>query len=251
MRLYRYTQLLIVAGFITMLAGCSTIGMVVEHHDLETHTKASSSIFLNPVPLSKRTIFVQVHNTTDKGNFGLGHALKKQIRAEGWNVVRNPNKATIILQANVLKEGKIEPNRLRAILNQGYGGVVASAAAAAAIAGAAGSDLQGAGIASVAAGAADWVGGLMFDNVSLAVVTDVRIKQRLPHGQTRMVRHRRHMASGYSGSASARYRAYRSRSPFKVCRTRIVSTANQVNLTWKEAAPRIRNDLATVMSGVF
>ena len=54
---------------VLLLGGCAAVHTSIAKKDLDVQTKMSDSIFLDPVGPDKRSIFVQVRNTSDKANF--------------------------------------------------------------------------------------------------------------------------------------------------------------------------------------
>lgn len=271
-RLLRNAALL---AAVVALSGCATLGTVIGHSDLEVSTKMSSSVFLMPMAKSERTVFLQFHNTTDKGRIGIEPALRKKINARGWQIVSDPERAKVIVQVNVLQAGEMSPSALEASLAGGYGSVVGSAAVGAgatAVAGGSGRAVAGAGLL---VGAADFIGGLMVENVTISVITDIRLLQRGEDGETFKTHHNVGAASGsQSGNLQQRIltailggstaatstgsnvststrQSYTTESEFMIHQTRVVSYANQANLTWKEAEPKLKDGLVNVLSGLF
>lgn len=271
-RLFRNATLL---AMVVALSGCATLGTLLGHNDLEVSTKMSSSIFLMPMAKSERTVFLQFHNTTDKGKIGIEQGLRKKIQASGWQIVSNPENAKVIMQVNVLQAGEMSPSALEASLAGGYGSVVGSAAVGAGAAAVAGGSGRAVGAAGLLVGAADFIGGLMVENVTISVITDVRLLQRGEDGQTFKTRHNVGAASGSSvGNMKQRIlsailgvnstgttagsnvstqtqQSYVTESEFMIHQTRVVSYANQANLTWKEAEPKLRDGLVNVLSGLY
>lgn len=262
---------------VVALAGCATVTTLAEHHSLQSSTKMSSSIFLDPVANADHLVFLQVHNTTDKGSIGLAPALAAAIQAKGWRIVNDPAQAKVILQVNVLQVGKIQPNALQSALGGGYGAVLGSGVAGAGIAALSGGGGTAIGAAGLGAGAADFIGGLLVKNVTYSVITDVRVLQRGAKGQTFTVTHNTSANSGtasQSGDMRARLlgallgqngsatstgsnvasntgESYTEQSAYKIHQTRVVSYANQANLDWKDAEPVIKQGLVNTLSGLF
>lgn len=87
----------------------------------------SETIFLDPVAPDKRTVFLQLKNTSDKQEINYSMAVKTAIQAKGYQVLDDPNKANYWIQANVLKVGKSDLRESQHWLSQGYGGAVAGA----------------------------------------------------------------------------------------------------------------------------
>lgn len=259
------------------LSGCATVSTLAEHGKLEASSKMSSSIFLDPVSPDQQTVFLQVHNTTDKTRLGLRDALASRIEGEGWKIVNDPRTAKFILQVNVLQAGKIKANALQSALAGGYGGVLGSAGVGGAMAALSGGDGTAIGGAALGVGAADFVGGLLVKDVTYSVITDVRVLERGAKGQTFTVHHnvaansgsssqsgnlRSRLLSAFLGSQnnvqsngnnvqSSTSQSYTTQSKYKIYQTRVATYADQVNLDWKGAEPVIRKGLVRTIGGLF
>lgn len=66
----------------------------------------SETVFLEPVEDNKRTVVLQIRNTSDKKDLQIEEELKQAIEAKGYRVVRNPSEANFMIQANILQVGK-------------------------------------------------------------------------------------------------------------------------------------------------
>jgi hypothetical protein len=70
----KISNILTLAGvmvFIVVLSGCAAVHTSIAKKDLDVQTKMSDTIFLDPVGLDKRIIFVDIRNTSDKSNFNI------------------------------------------------------------------------------------------------------------------------------------------------------------------------------------
>ena len=93
-------------GAVVVLAGCAATQTALEHRTLEVSTKQSETIFLDPVSNAQKTVYVSVKNTSDE-EVDIAPQLKSTLSSHGYKVVTNPNSAHYLLQANVLKVGKM------------------------------------------------------------------------------------------------------------------------------------------------
>ena len=79
----------LLAGTVIALSGCAATQVALEHKNLDVQTKMSNTIFLNPVPPSEQTVYVQFKNTSDK-NLNVA-ALEQEIDAnltnQGYRIV--------------------------------------------------------------------------------------------------------------------------------------------------------------------
>ncbi|WP_341666017.1 complement resistance protein TraT [Vibrio sp.] len=80
----------------------------------------SETVWLDPVGDDKRTIFVQVRNTTDK-DIDIIDALSKKLTNKGYRVIQDPKKAHYWIQTNILKLDKMDLREAQGFLSSGYG----------------------------------------------------------------------------------------------------------------------------------
>ena len=210
-----FLKLSIIVTVVSLLTGCAAIGTAVEHHDLQTHTYIRNSIFLAPIPYQERTIFIQVRNTSDRSDFDIGSRIADILTNRGYQVVYDPRMAHYVLQIQLLNVGRYSKTAARNVFGTPYGGALAGAAAGAAIGAAAGANVWAGGVVGA-------VGGTVVDNlvkdVTYQAVVDLRITEK----------------PGY-----------------RVYGTRIVVTADQVNLTFAEAEPSLKFELVRAIAGIF
>ena len=81
--------------------------------DLDVQTKMSDTVFLDPVGPDKKTIFVQIRNTSDR-SFDIEGAIVSALVARGYRVTQDPDAAHFRLLGNVLSVAKaIWPPKIR------------------------------------------------------------------------------------------------------------------------------------------
>lgn len=238
----------IYAGAVFVLAGCATAGTLIEKRNLDVQTKMSETVFLDPTSPSKQTIFIQIRNTSDKPDLTIKDEVSAMIATRGWRVMDDPDKANYMLQANILQAGKIEKTAAEQAMRNGYGGAIGTAILAGGIAAGTGHNYGAAGAVGLAAGAADFVGGLLVKDVYMSVITDIQISQRAKSSGAVKVRGRQELAQGNSGGES---QSYEESSDWKRYRTRVLSSANQANLEWADAQPAIVKGLTQSLGGLF
>lgn len=206
------------AGLLT-LGGCAATQVAIEHRNLDVRTQMSSTIFLKPIPDAEHTIFVQLKNTSDQ-NIDVGEftqELDNILVQKGYRLT-SFEQAHYILQANILQIGKMDPSAAATALSAGFGGALAGGA----LAGANGSSGRGIAGAALAGGVVDFVADSMVKNVTYTAITDIQITENSD-------------ATGAPG----------------VSRTRMLSSANQVNLAFKEALPKLESQIVHSISGIF
>jgi len=96
---------IVVVGIATgSIFGCAG-HMTLSH---EVNLTSSNAIFLTPS--EKKTIYLQTRNTSDNPNINFGE-LPNKIKAKGYAIVDNPDKAQYILQSQVVLCNKLKPGQ--------------------------------------------------------------------------------------------------------------------------------------------
>src|SRR5690625_358070 len=237
--------MLLIAG-VAILTCCAATHTMIAKRDLDVQTKMSDTIFLEPVGASKKTIFVQFRNTSDKPDFSIESEILDGLRAKGYTIMDEPEDAHYIMQAYILQVGKVSPTAAETALNVGYGnaGGAVSAASVAYVAGVkSGRGVVGAGLAG---GAASLIANAMVKDVTYSAITDMQISERVSGTVSRSSQHR--LKQGSSGSTTE---SHSEESNFRRYQTRIVSTANKANLKFEEALPELRQGLISATVGLF
>ena len=200
---------------------CAATQIALEKKDLKVETKMSDTIFLDIESQVERTIFVDMRNTSDK-DIDIKSQLINKLQEQGYVVKATPKEAFYILQGNILYVGKGDPSALRESLYAGYGGALAGAVGGAlgggAARGAKGA-AYGAGIGGLVGGIAEVVAGSLVKDVTYSIVTDLMISE--------------------SKQKRKRYQ------------TRVLSTANKVNLKFEEAVIPLVQGLTKSIAGIF
>lgn len=240
--------------FSLVLSGCAALHTSIAKKDLDVQTKMSDSVFLDPVEPDRKIIYLNVRNTSDKTNFDITPTVARALEGKGYRITTNPKEAHYWLQANVLSVDKASPTAAEAALRAGYGGIggAATGAAVGAAAGAAMDGWTGAGIGGLAGAAAFGLVSTIADasvkDVTFMAITDVEIAERAEEGV--IVREDRQQ-DAKQGVGGARRQSSTKVSEMNKYRTRVVSTANKVNLLYEEAAVELTNGLARSISGLF
>lgn len=235
----------------SLLAGCAAVHTSIAKKDLDVQTKMSDSIFLDPVGPDKRQIFLDIRNTSDKSNFDILMPVKQALQAKGYIVSNDPDASYFWLRANILSVGKTSPTAAESSLYSGYGGPLAGAAAGAAIGGGVGG-WSGAGIGGLAGavvgGGAELIADAAVKDVTYMVVTDIEIAEKTKEG---VIVRQDSLQDAKQGIGGSRRQTSSEVSDRKKYRTRIVSTANQANLEYEEAAPSLTAGLVRSIAGLF
>lgn len=244
-----YKQLAIIAVAASLLSGCAATHVAISKRDLDVQTRMSDTVFLDPVGPDKRTIFVQIRNTSDKPDLSVQEEIAAALQARGYTLMQDPDAAHYILQANVLQVGKSAPTAIEAAISQGYGvsaaGGVVLASGAAYAGGASGRGIAAAGLVGALA---EGIAGAAVKDVYFSMITDLQIKERIRGAGKATVSSNHNLRQGNSGSSQVRYDE---ESAYKTYQTRIGSTANKVNLAFDEALPELKKGLINSISGLF
>ncbi len=245
---------LILAGVtlsLMLLSGCAAVHTSIAKKDLDVQTKMSDTIFLDPVGPNKRVIYLEIRNTSDKDNFDILNPIRNALQSRGYIISNDPDNAHYWLRASVLSVGKASPTAAETALGGGYGGALTGAAIGAATGGALGG-WSGAGIGGLAGAAAFGIAEVVADaavkDVTYMVVTDIEIAEKAKQGVVVRQDSQQDAKQGIGGS---RRQSSSEVSDRKKYRTRVVSTANKVNLEYEEAAPQLTSGLVRSISGLF
>ena len=225
------------------LSGCAAAQLALTHKNLDVQTKMSNTIFVPPVSPSKQTVYVQFKNTADQSlNVpALTQELDARMESQGYRVVPY-SQAHYLLQINVLSIGKMSPSAAQESLTGGYGGALAGAAAGGLI----GQSYVGAGVGGLVAGVGGLVADSMVKNVTYAMITDVQVGVRSRHAVQQNT-----SANLQQGTSTTTTQNTSKIGHWVDYRTRIVSTANKVNLSFKTALPVLQGQLVHSLGGIL
>ncbi|TMO60653.1 complement resistance protein TraT [Pseudoalteromonas aurantia] len=243
---YKYVNLawtLLFAVMLLQLVGCNAMHTAVKKRDLRVQTKMSDSVFLDPVSQEKRTVFLQLRNTSDKQGLVIETEIKTALSAKGYEIVHDPDNAHFWIQANILKAGITTADENKGILSQGYGGALAGA-----VVGAQFGSGNGQGAATLLGAAAGFVADSLIEDVYFNIVTDLQVSERAKSGVKIQENNQAKLKQGNSGYKSVTSNEITDRKKYQ---TRIVSTANKVNLKFAEAEPQLIRGLVNSISGLL
>lgn len=231
-------------GTVILLTSCAATQTALEHRTLETDTHLKPTIFLSPVARNQKTVFLVVRNTTQE-TVSIEKPLTQALTERGYRVVHNPSQAHYHIQANVLKVSKMSQAASKNALGGAFGSTLAGAGTGAVL-GAFGNNNT-----TLAGGIAGGVIGLAADSlvkdVNYTMITDVQISERVGKGAVQ----EQFRASLENGSSSGTYQTMSSRGDYKDFKTRVVSRADKVNLTFAKAKPVLEQGLVRALSGLF
>lgn len=239
-------------ALLALLAGCAATTTAVAKRNLDVQTKMTDSIFLEPVAPDKRTVFIQVRNSSDRPDFTVEPAIRQKIEAAGYRVVDDPDQAQFMLQANVLQAGRNSETAADAAGEGGFGSAVSGGAVGAGagyLLGQAGGSDVGLAVGGALLGAAiGAIADAYVQDVTYTVITDLRVSERARGGQVVSQSESQTLGQGSGGSVS---QTSSTLTDWKHYQTRIVAVANQANLEWDEAAPFMVDGLTRTIGGIF
>ncbi len=234
----------VLSSVVATLASCAATQTALEHGKLTTATKMSETIFLDPVSDSQKTAYISVKNTSDQ-NINFSRPMAQALESHGYKVVKNPGSAHYLVQANVLKVGKMSRSASESAIGAGFGSTLAGIGTGVAV-----GSLTNSSNAMIAGGLAGGLASVAADalikDVNYAMITDVQISERTGQKITQKTH-----SSLKNGSSSNTVQDYSENTNFKRYRTRIVSNADKVNLKFADARPVLENSLANAIAGIF
>jgi len=230
---------------LSIMTGCAGATRAIQHSDVSTKVKMSDTIFLDAAILElNRNIYVRITNTSEMADLNLDESIKSALRAKGFNIVKSPDNANHILQANLLYMDFVRDQSMTAegMTLGGFGGALG------------GSTLGGSPRGQVAGGLAGAVvGGLLgaaigklYSVDSFIGVMDVQIQERVLGGVQGKAK--TEMSQGV-GNVIETARDFTS--DYQTYRTRIAVEVTQTNIEKKEAAKLIEERLIRQIAGIF
>jgi len=206
-----------------MFNGCAgAMHTMIKKRNLDVQTKMSATVFLEPVVSKEKTVYLNLRNTTDKNiSTNIQANIEKAFTSKGYSLTDNPNDATFIIQINLLQIGKSDLRSAQYALQSGFGGAIVGAGLAASTHS---NEVSG----GIIGGFLGVIGDALVDDTYITMITDIQIRQKPIVGDTHIsyVKWQKHQ-------------------------TRVVSVANQVNLEFKEAKPKLIQGLIRVLSGLL
>jgi hypothetical protein len=230
-----------------LLAGCAATTTAISERNLDVQTKMSGSIFLDPVAPDRRTVFVQVRNTSDRPDFDIEQDIRAAVASRGYRVVEDPSEAQYMLQANVLQAGRTSKSAAEATFGSGFGGVVLGGAVGAAAGRAVSRDTSVIIAGGLLGAAAESVTSAFVQDVTYGITTDVQVSERAREGVVVTERLQQNLGQGTGSEVLSSTET----TDWKRYQTRVQSTASKANLEFEEAAPELTSGLTRSIAGIF
>ena len=221
------------------LVSCSALHTSLEKSDLNVQTKASESIFLEPVSPARRIIFVSVRNTSDK-DLTIKSRIIERLGNSGYRITNDPDAAQFMLQANILKVGMVDMKAADSYLDAGFSGAVIGNAV---------TSRSDTGKGIVLGALVGIIADSMVDDTLFTMVTDLQVRERPRANESITQQQSENNTQG--SSTTVTQSSATTLVDWKTYHTRIVSTANQANLKFEDALPALENGLVRSISGMF
>ncbi|MCQ1061295.1 complement resistance protein TraT [Photobacterium sp. ZSDE20] len=242
---------LIVATMVALLVGCGAMKTAMTKQDLVVESQVTGPVVLEPVAPSKRIVYISVRDLTGNNmRRDTMQMLKKHLGTEGFYVTDDPDKANMMLNASVIQAKNTSKEEAYGYLTSGFEGALVGASTAAVL-GADGRTTAGAGLAVAAVG---FLADTMISDTYYTFVLDVQVRERPLEGDKTVSRSGSMQASGHatntSAVASKRVSTVERGENFNwiVHETRIVTTANQMNLDINDAIPVVQERTAMTLT---
>jgi hypothetical protein len=121
-------HLLILSTSLGLLTACqplpkpvSPTEVKVTQANMKVKTRASSFVYLTPIPKEDRTVYISIQNDSGTDEFDAKPWLIKSLQEKSFIVVNNLDQANLVLRANILRAGKIQENKTQELLDSEFG----------------------------------------------------------------------------------------------------------------------------------
>ncbi len=228
------------------LSGCAALYTSIVESELRVSSKLSETIFLDPVPEAQKSVYLEIKNTSDVPNLRLRDIVASKIRGSGYRIIDDPDKAHYWLQANILYVGETSITAAEAAFEDGFGAPLATGIATATAGAFAGLEEDEAFVLGLAASAVSALTDWVVRSVNISVITDIRLAEYSDNSVR--VREDLRLSQGAGGVITQRGNRRAQRKKYEA---RILTTAQQANLTVEEATPEIITSLSEVIGGLF
>ncbi|WP_065861132.1 complement resistance protein TraT [Vibrio cidicii] len=250
-----YFKLTSVLALSTVLLGCSAAQTAMKKQDLSVESRTSYSVVLEPVAPEKRIVYAKVRDLSGNSmRKDMQKKLESIFQNEGFTVTQDPDKANMMITASIIAADKGTSADADRYLNSGYKGGAEGAIALgglAALSGGGGKETAGAALAGAAIG---FLADSLVEDVYYTFVMDVQLRERPLEGDsisnsTKNVNAKGAKDKNSSMSSTSKSSVDRGDNyNWIVYETRIVTTANKMNLTIEEAIPEVQSRTAETLA---
>ncbi len=206
--------------------------------NMHLSAQMSSSIFLQPVAPSERSVFVEGHNTSSAQNLGFQSLVSQDLMRRGYQVTSDPSRAEYMVMYNVRYIGKqTSSNAAAGAVTGGFGAALTSAAF-----GGNGGTTAAYGLAGALVGG---VVGHFLSQRAYMMVVDIQLEQRQAGVYTSS---QTNAQQGIGGSMTTSTSGVKN---WMIYRDRIVAQAHGLDLKFSYATPALTHEVAGEISGLF
>ncbi len=230
---------------ISTLAGCSATQTAIKKRNLQVSSKTSSAVILEPISPEKRVAYVRVRDASGE-NFDLKNDVISAVQSKGIKITKEPSEANFMLTATILQAGKTTKDHAASALSSGFSGALIGVGSAALL----GANHHGASGIGLAGAAAGFLADTMIEDVYYSVVVDVEMRERPLEGDS-FVNGDVISVKATNNSVAPNYVKRGKNYNWITHQTRVVTTANKVNLKLEEAMPEIKQGLSQILSSMF
>lgn len=210
-----FTLILLTVAFYSLVS-CTTAETVMFKNELAVQTKMTDTILLEPVEPHQRTIYVEIKNTTTK-RLNIQPKIEAILRERGYQVLRSPSKAHYWMRVNILKVEEATADSR----NYDYH-------------------------SSATTEFLDMLASNLVKNKHYQMITDIAISEKTKYAVNQYTENI--TKQGRSGSRLTTSASRKFQDDYF---TKVISVINKANLTFEEAIPKLEEELAVVISGIF
>lgn len=247
MKLSKSKKAGILALALTIIQGCQATRTAISKRNLDVQTRTSTAVFVDPVPKNKRLVYLNIRSSVlefDRKRFKRYIMDQFSKNDNGYRITDDFEKAQFQMSIFVLNLQKASPNAATKALGVGFVGGVATGAAMGSLS----NNPSGLVGGALLGGIVSTVTDALVEDVTYMLVADIQIKEKTKKGV--VVKKGTNISAKVSDSGTTTQTVTES-SNHKEYRTRIVTTANKVNLEIEEAQPKILERTAYAMAGFF
>ncbi len=254
MKINNAYKVISVLTLVTFLWGCAAASTAIKKRELFVESKTSHSIILEPVAPYKRIVYASVRDLSGNSmRKPMQAKLEEILRSEGFTVTKNPDEANMMLTGSIIAAGKSTSSDSNKYLSSGYKG----GAEGAVIGGILGGSPNGrnAAVGGALLGAASgFLADTLVEDVYFTFVMDVQLRERPLEGDRIQNKAQDSTQKGTS-SANSQTSSKTSSSVVRganynwiIHETRVVTTANKMNLEIEEAIPEVQKKTAETIA---
>ncbi len=196
---------------------------------------------LEPVSWDKKTVYLQLRNTSDQQQLTYQQPLTEAIAAKGYRIVEDPEQAHFWIQANILQISRTDLRSKQGRGNKGFGAAVQGAEIGGLFGGG-----DGQKVAVVVGGLIGIVTDALVEDVQYIMVTDIQIAEKVTVRVNEATNTQ--LEQGDASRVSQNSTEVVDRKKYQ---TRLTSTANKVNLSFEEVQQQLLKGLVQTMSGLL